>query len=531
MELPLCIRAGKYKMHLFKNIIYIRRLMRIARVFARHDALFIFEDLGAPSFFILFAKPFRKKSAKKLRKGQRLANALQELGTSFIKLGQQLSTRSDLLDEDIVEDLRILQDKLPAFDGAQARQIIEDEFGMALADIFPYFEDKAIAAASVAQVHYATTMDGQEVAIKILRPHVREKTEADFDLFLWIAEKVEKNKAEYRRFKPVETMKTFKRSMQLEMNLANEAAACSEFGRQLKDDKHFSVPKVDWRYTTEKVLTMERVQGIPLSDKKAIMAAGIDVNVVMQNASTALFRQAFIHGFFHADLHPGNLFVHPDGSLTAVDFGIIGHLDKKLRRRLAQFLLAVLQKDWMKAAELHFELGWVSDNHSPEELARVLAGVTEPIIDRPQNEISIGQLLSQVIHATSLFQMEAQPELLLLEKAMIAAEGTGRYLNPSVNLWMLAREPMENWMRENLGPKAQVKNALEEAYSEFKRLPHILKQIETKLDESQAHGFKVDIGNMHPYHKAPSKGINWGWACFCLLALANIAFGFYYFYT
>ncbi len=504
-------------MGLLKDVIYIKRMMKIGRILARHDALFIFEDLGMPSFWFMFAKPFRKRSAKKLRKGQRLVAAFQELGTSFIKLGQQLSTRSDLLDEAIVDDLRVLQDKLPPFSGQKARQMIEEEFAHPLEDIFSYFDEEAIAAASVAQVHYAQTTDGKDVAVKILRPHVLEQTQADFDMFIWVAEKIEKRRPQYKRFKPVETMKTFKRSMLLEMNFTNEAAACSAFARQFKDDDSFSVPEVDWRYTCENILTMERINAIALSDKQAVYAAGIDINKMMKNAASALFKQAFVHGFFHADLHPGNLFVHPDGRLTAVDFGIVGHLDKKLRRMLAQFLLAVLQKDWMKAAELHFELGWVDKGHSTEELARVLAGVTEPIIDRPQNEISVAQLLSRVIKATALFQMEARPELLLLEKAMIAAEGTGRYLDPSINMWMLAREPMEAWMRDNLGVKSQVKYALEDAYADFKRMPHILRKLEEKLEENHS---SVNEPLAQKHKKFP-----WGWLCFSLLAFANMALG------
>ncbi|MFV0431337.1 MAG: ABC1 kinase family protein [Alphaproteobacteria bacterium] len=467
-----------------KDIKYIWQLMGLARIFARHDALFVFELLGMPKIVTLFARPFRKHQSKKLRPGQRLAEALQEAGATYIKLGQQLSTRSDLLGEEVCEDLRILQDNLPAFPFEKAKAVIEEDFGCPLEQIFSHFNEEAVAAASIAQVHYATTTDGKEVAVKILRPHVIEESEKAFKLYGWAAHKVERQKPEFRRFKPVETIETFRRTMLLEMNLANEAAACDRFYREFKDDAQFSVPYVDWQRTSEKVMVMERINAIRLSDKEAVLAAGIDVDVVMKNAAYGLFKQAFVHGFFHADLHPGNLFVKPNGKLIAVDFGLVGYLDERLRRLLAHFLVAVLEKDWQKAAKLHFDLGWVDEEHSTEELARVLSGVVSPIMDRSQDEISIGQLLSRVIKATSFFQMEARPELLLLEKAMFAAEGTGRYLNPSVNLWLLSREPMEAWMHKNLGPKAQAKYAIEELIGEAKRMPRILQRLEARLDEN-----------------------------------------------
>lgn len=469
-------------MGFFKNIRYIWQMMGLARIFARHDALFVFQLLGMPRIIVFFARPFRKKASKNLRPGQRLAGALQEGGSAYIKLGQQLSTRADLLGEEVCNDLRVLQDKLPAYPFDEIKEVVELEFNHPIGHLFKSFDENAIAAASVAQVHFAITHDDKEVAVKILRPGVIEQTEKAFNLFLWAAEKVEQRKPEFRRFKPVETIKTFHRTMRLEMNLANEAAACDQFYQIFKDDAQFSVPYVDWQLTGEKVMTMERITAIRLSDKNAVLAAGIDVNIVMKNAAYGLFKQAFMYGFFHADLHPGNLFVEPNGRLIAVDFGIVGYLNSHLRRLLARFLVAVLAKDWYKAAELHFELGWVDESHSTEELARVLSGVVGPIMDRTQDEISIGQLLARVIRATSFFQMEAQPELLLLQKAMVAAEGTGRYLNPSINLWLLSREPMEAWMRENLGPKAQAKYMLQDFVAEAKRIPRILEKLENRLD-------------------------------------------------
>ncbi len=453
---------------------------------ARYDCLFLLDIIGTPSIIARPAKMFASKKHHHLRRGQRLALAFQALGTSFIKLGQQLSTRSDLLEEDICDDLRVLQDKLPAFDGKIAQQTIEEQLGKPLDQIYLEFDFTPVAAASVAQVHFAVTTEGKKVAVKILRPNVEQHLEQSFEFFAWLAALVERRRPEYRNYKLPEAVQLFRRTTQMEINFLNEGASCMQFAENFKDDPSFNVPEVDWRRTSEKVLTMERIEAFPLSNIEAIHAAGIDTDIVMKNASMAIFKQAFEHGFFHADLHPGNIFVHQDGSITAVDFGIVGYLDSHFRRIIAQYLVAILEHNWVEAAKAHLKLGVLQDEHSIEELARAMAGVAWPIMDRPQNEISAGKLISRVTKTARIFNMQAQPKLLLLEKALIAAEGSGRFLNPEVNLWFHARESVKDWMKDNLGPKGQIKAFLDNIQEETRRIPRILDKFEQYLDHHEA---------------------------------------------
>ncbi len=472
-------------MALRTNIKNIAHMVSTARMMARFDCLFLLDIIGTPAFLAKPAKLFARKKHNHLRRGQRLALAFQALGPSYIKLGQQLSTRSDLLEEDICDDLRVLQDNVPSFSADIVRKTIETEFQKPLEQIYSSFDFTPVAAASVAQVHFAITTEGEEVAVKILRPNVEEQLEKTFDFFAWLAALVEKRKPEYRRYKLIEAVELIRRTTQMEVNFLNEGASCMQFAENFKDDDSFKVPSIDWNRSSEKVLTMERIHGIPLSDIEAIRAANIDVDLVMQNASRAIFKQAFEFGFFHADLHPGNIFVHQDGSITAVDFGIVGYIDPHFRRLVARFLAAVLDHDWIEAAKLHVSIGVMDKDQPIEELARVMAGVAWPIMDRPQSEISAGRLIMRMTRATNLFDMQAEPKLLLLEKALIAIEGSGRFLNPDVNIWYHARANIKGWMIDNLGPKGQIKHLSETISNEARRVPRILEKLEHHLDSQK----------------------------------------------
>jgi ubiquinone biosynthesis protein len=465
---------------MIRGLAHIARLVGLARILAKHDALFVFARVpvvGALAPLLAFALgPARARRG--LREGQRLAQALTEAGPSFIKLGQALSTRADLIGEAMAADLSELQDRLPPFPGADARAAIADEFGQPAEALFSRFEDQAIAAASIAQVHFAVTRDGREVAVKVLRPGIEEKFKRDLDLFFWIAEWLERLRPEWRRLKPVESLNTLAETVAVEMDLRFEAAACAELAENFKGDPHFRVPQVDWRLTGKRILTTERVGGIPIDDRGALIAAGHDPQTVLAKAATAFFLQVFRDGFFHADLHAGNLFVESSGGIVAVDFGIMGRLDVKTRRYLGEMLLGFLNRDYRRVAEVHFAAGWVPAHRSLDAFAQACRSIAEPIMDRPQNEISIAKLLGLLFQITEQFQMETQPQLLLLQKTMLVAEGTGRKLAPDANMWMLARPLIEAWMAEQLGPEARLRETVDSLAGAFERLPAILDRVE-----------------------------------------------------
>ncbi len=454
----------------------IGRLLAIARILARHNALFLLERLEVAAPVALLARIFSRQAAG--RPGQRLAAALQEAGPSFIKLGQALSTRSDLLGEQFSADLSELQDRLPPFPGAQARAIVEAEFGRPLTELFSHFDEQPVAAASIAQVHFATTPDGREVAVKVLRPGIEAAFQRDIDLFLWVAELIEAARPEYRRLRPVPSIRTLADTVRLEMDLRFEAAAAAELAENFQDDPDFTVPAVDWPLTGRRVLTTERVHGAPMDDLEAIEAFGLDPVAVLEKTSSVFFYQVFRDGFFHADLHPGNMFVRPDGGLAAVDFGIMGRLDRDTRLHLGEMLLAFLTRNYRRVAEIHFEAGWIGPEQSVDAFTQACRSIAEPILDLPQNEISIARLLGQLFSITETFDMETQPQLLLLQKTMLIAEGTGRKLSPEANMWLLARPLIENWMAETLGPEARVLDAAADFTHALRRLPALLENLE-----------------------------------------------------
>lgn len=483
-----------------ESIRHIRRLLSIARTLARHDALFILEQLKLAPVVVFLAKLISSRKAPG-RPGERLARAFQDLGPSFIKVGQMLSTRSDLLGEEMAADLSKLQDKLPPFSGAEARKAIEDEFEQPVEELFSSFDDDAIAAASIAQVHFAITTDGEEVAVKILRPDIEHAFQADLELFFWGARLLERVRPEMQRLKPVETVATLARSVEIEMDLRFEAAAADELRENFADEPKIFVPEIDWLRTGQRVMVTERVHGIPFGDVEAIRAAGHDTEAILATTAETFFYQAFRDGFFHGDMHPGNLFVLPDSSVAIVDFGIMGRLDRASRRHLAELLMAFLTRDYRRAAEVHFEAGWVPANQPIDEFTQACRSIAEPILDRPQNEISIARLLGQLFQVTETFSMEAQPQLLLLQKTMLVAEGTGRRLAPEANMWFIARPLIEKWMRANLGPEAMVKEAVREGLETLRRLPVIVKGLENALAQFDEHGLKL-----HPDTIAAMRG-------------------------
>jgi ubiquinone biosynthesis protein len=471
------------------------RLTEIAFILARYDALFPLDALGGARLLYRAARVFRRRDAdlEAMRPGERLALALQAMGPSFIKLGQALSIRADLVGEAMAVDLAMLQDRLPPFAGADARRLIEAELGTPLETLYRSFDDHAVAAASIAQVHFAVTVEGEEVAVKVLRPGIHAAFARDLDLFFWLARLVERTLPSLRRLRPVAVVATLAETVQQEMDLRFEAAGASELQQNFAEDPTFRVPRVDWRRTSRQVLTLERVGGIRVDDRAALADAGHDIRAIMANAAGAFFHQVFRDGFFHADLHPGNLFIDEKGAIVAVDFGIMGRLDRKTRYYIADMLLAFLTRDYARVAEVHFEAGYVPGWQSPEAFAQACRSIGEPILGRPINEISVGRLLAQLFQVTEQFQMETQPQLLLLQKTMVVAEGVGRMLDPSVNMWSLAQPLIEDWMRENRGPEARLREGVGDLLAVLSRLPALARDL-------QRLGAAVTAGGGLPLH-------------------------------
>ena len=469
----------------------IARLIAIARVFARYDVIGPLIEIGLVPPWLGPARWFAGRNREGLRPGERLSRAARELGPSFIKMGQALATRADLVGEEIAGDLAQLQDRLPPVPGAEARAVIEAEFGRPVGELFASFDDEAVAAASIAQVHFAVTAAGAPVAVKVLRPGIEKVFARDLDVFAWLADLAERTQPRLRRLKPREVIATLARSIGFEMDLRLEAAAAAELARNFADDPGFRVPPVDWQLTGKRVLTLGRVEGIRIDHREALLAAGRDVRAVLVNAAASFFNQVFRDGFFHADMHPGNLFVADDNAIIAVDFGIMGRLDRRTRYFLADMLLGFLSGDYKRVAEVHFEAGYVPPDQSLDDFTQACRSIGEPLLGRPLAEISLGRLLAQLFEITEQFHMETQPQLLLLQKTMLIAEGVGRRLDPTVNMWELAQPLIEAWMRENRGPEARVRQSVEDVARAVAQLPRLIVGLERMSTDLAEGGLKV----------------------------------------
>jgi ubiquinone biosynthesis protein len=508
------------------------RLLVIARTLARHDALAALEVLQVAPGLLWFARLGSRRDVDG-RPGQKLARALTELGPSFIKFGQFLSTRADLLGEQLAADLSELQDRLPPFDSRAARATVESELGRPIDALFSRFEDEPVSAASIAQVHLAIVKgeerraedpapssaaaaaartaaasagaaalgdleeavedwSGREVAVKVLRPGVEQAFARDLELFYTVADVVERTQPKLRRLKPREVVGVFEETVKLEMDLRMEAAAASELRANFADDPDYHVPAIDWQLTSRRVLTLERVGGVPLDDKEALIAAGHDLSEVLTKAATIFFKQVFRDGLFHGDQHPGNMWVDADGNIVAVDFGIMGRLDRRTRYYLADMLLATLARDYRQLAEVHVEAGYLPLGHPPEIFAQALRSVCEPIFGRPLNQISFARLLAQLLQLTESFDMPVQPQLLLLQKNMLMAEGISRRLDPSLNIWVLAQPLIEAWVRENRGPEARLKDAAQDLGESLQRLPRLISDVERASSQIARDGLRLD---------------------------------------
>ncbi len=476
---------------MFRGLTNFLRLIAVGRIIARYD-LMRFIGLPAPlRLAIRLSGGHADRAKAALRPGQRLVLALQEMGPTFIKLGQTLSTRADMIGEQVAEDLAELRDKLPAFPSDQARAILAAELDAPIEELYQSFDDVPVAAASIAQVHYAVTTEGAEVAVKILRPNIEQRFATDIALLLWLTEWVERLRPRMRRLHLVTSVRNFEGVVSREMDLRFEAAAAAELAQNFEGDPDFVIPEVDWHRTARRVLTLERIHGIPIDQTEAIKAAGIDVTRVVELAADAFFKMVFRDGFFHADLHPGNLFVGAQGQIVAVDFGITGRLDRASRHFLGELLLGFLNRDFHRVAQIHFDAGIIPADQSVELFTQAVRSIAEPILGRPFAEISVARLLGQLFEVSRAFRLEAQPQLLLLQKTMLVAEGVGRGLNPEVNMWVLARPLIEDWMTENLGPRAKICESFGKLIETIENLPKLVRNFETMSEALKSGGVRL----------------------------------------
>lgn len=478
------------------------RFISILRVLMRYaliDELLLLPSIAWPVRWALKLIPSRWVSAdtRDLPRAVRVQRALEDLGPIFIKLGQSLSTRRDLLPDDIADELEKLQDQVSPFDSTEARTLIEKALGASVEETFDRFESDSLASASIAQVHAATLKNGREVVVKVLRPNMKKTIRQDVGLMYRVARVAEKYWPDGKRLRLIEVVAEFEKTIFDELDLMREGANAVQLRRNFHGSKALYVPEIFWEFTRENVLVMERVYGVAVSDMEALERANVNMLKLAERGVEVFFTQVFRDNFFHADMHPGNIFINitdPENpQYIAVDFGIVGSLTEVDRRYLAENLVAFFHRDYAKVARLHVETGWVPAETRVEDFEAAIRTVCEPIFEKPLAEISFGQVLIRLFQTARRFDMQVQPQLVLLEKTMLHIEGLGRVLYPELDLWKTAKPQIERWLSEQVGPRAMARKLREEApgwgemLPELPRLVHsVLKQQDTRGREQRA---------------------------------------------
>ena len=510
---------------------HLVRLSRAGFVFAREGVFALVDTRTLPlpaRTAIALARLIERPTAKD--GSSRLAAALTKLGPTYVKLGQFMATRPDVVGTSISHDLESLQDKMAPFPQSEAETVVVAALGKPLSQAYASF-GPAVAAASIAQVHKAEVNENdvrKAVAVKILRPGVERRFKVDLDAFFFAARTAEDSSLDAQRLRPVEAVATLARSVAMEMDFRLEAAALSEMAQNTTKDEGFRVPTIDWDRTAREVLTMEWIDGTPLNDHAALAAQGIDLPALGHKVIQSFLRHALRDGFFHADMHPGNLFVDAQGRLVAVDFGIMGRLGPKERRFLAEILFGFITRDYQRTAQVHFDAGYVPRHHSVEAFAQAIRAIGEPIHNRTAEDISMAKLLMLLFEVTGLFDMRTRPELLLLQKTMVVVEGVARTLDPKLDMWSVAEPVVREWIERNLGPIGKLEDVAEGA-GEIGRfaaqVPSLLTRAATLIDQFDditRNGLVLSPETVAEIGKAEARRNRWTaaalWAIAALLA-------------
>lgn len=459
------------------SVVHVWRLLKWGRVLARHGVLRGIErEPNTP--------PPVRRLARLARFGARVpkrptyAEAFQDIGPAAIKFGQALATRPDLVGEEAARDLSRLQDALPPAPFAQIKAAIELALERPLDELFLSIDPEPVGAASIAQVHRAVTTDGRQVAVKVLRPNIEEDFARAIETYEWAAAQVETMGGEIARLRPRLVVETFRQWTMRELDLRREAASASELRENMIAESSFFVPQIDWTRTARRAMTLEWIDGIKLTDRDALIAAGHDLKALAETLIRAFLRQAVVDGFFHADLHQGNLFALHDGRLAAIDFGIMGRVDRQARLWLAEILYGLIVGDYRRVAEIHFEAQYVPPHHNVDEFATALRAVGEPVRGLPVKDISIGQMLDGLFTITRDFDMPTQPHLLLLQKTMVMEEGVASALDPDINMWEASEPFLREWLRSELGPETAIADRLVRDWRTLAKIPELIRRID-----------------------------------------------------
>jgi ubiquinone biosynthesis protein len=464
---------------------HIWRLLKWGRTLAKHGALTGLENNPATPPRVRRLIRIARFGAI-VPKQPEYAKAFEAIGPAAIKLGQSLATRPDLVGEEATRDLGRLQDALPQIPFSIVRPVIETALGASIESLFSSFNEDAVGAASIAQVYKAVTTEGRTVAVKVLRPGIEAQFARDIETYEWAAAQVAGMGGELARLRPRETIAQFKIWTERELDLRREASSASELRDSMLGEAGYVVPEIDWKRTSRRVMTLDWFDGIKISDKDALIAVGHDLHAVSVILVRAFLRQAISEGFFHADLHQGNLFVLADGRIGAIDFGIMGRVNRQARLWLAEILHGLITGNYARVAEIHFEAKYVPSHHNVDEFTTALRSVGEPIRGVPVKDISIGNMLDGLFAITREFDMPTQPHLLLLQKTMVMVEGVASTLDPEINMWEVAGPFVANWLRDELGPEAVIAIRLQKTIKTLADLPDLVRQIEAAFPKPGA---------------------------------------------